>query len=327
MPIKFERQKLPSPIKLTETDVVIMKAFHDYGPLSIDHLCLETGKSSYQYMRKRTKMLSDHGYLIRPPIQDEVYGYRTGKGSRPFIHQLGQRGAEYLRDRFGHQLNTSNWDDRAKRRKGIRGQSMFEHDVLANGVLIALKRAYAAREGFEVLSPSDILEAAPVATQEMRGDAFSMPTRYVWPEDNKIHERNVIPDGVFAYRTGGDQPQTWLVFVEFDNDTMPHHRKEGSRTSIQQKIVAYNGLWNEARGVNLPKQRFGIDRFQVMFVTGGSNVHMSNMVQASAEIHRAAGRQVPKGKFFFTTLEEFNRSPNPLEKIWWHCQGGIRGFT
>lgn len=107
MPIKFQRAKVPDPINLIENDVAIMRALYDYGPLSIEHLCIETGKESHAYVRRRSKMLTDHGYLVRPPIQEEVYGYRTGKGSRPLVHQLGQRGAEYLRDRYGFELNTS----------------------------------------------------------------------------------------------------------------------------------------------------------------------------------------------------------------------------
>lgn len=332
MKLKLDRAQDAAPIRITERDEAIMKLSYELGLLSVKAIALELDSTTQKALQTRITMLTKQRYLIYPPIQKEIFRNRTGKGSRPTVVQLGQRGAEYLHERFGYTVGT-NWNDKARRRKGaVRAQSQFEHDVLANDTLIALMKAYRAREGFEVFTQTEIVERSPLATREMTGNPFSFPVRYLWPLDGEMYERSVIPDGVFAYQhEGKGEPETWLVFLEFDMKTEASARgvrggkHSGQRTSIWQKIAMYNAL-GDSKYSNLLKQRFGIDRFQVMFVSKASPVQLGNMVEASAEFHRQCGLTPPKGRFFFTSHEQFLSFPNPLEKIWWNSAGGCRGF-
>ncbi len=45
MPIKFQRAKVPDPTNLIENDIAITQALYEYGSLSIEHPCIETGCS------------------------------------------------------------------------------------------------------------------------------------------------------------------------------------------------------------------------------------------------------------------------------------------
>lgn len=333
MPFNFKRTQKSKPIRLTERDDKIMLLTYELGLVSLNAVLKATGGSSYESLRKRTTQLCAHGYLDYPEFQDTVYGYREGKGNRPAIIHLRQQGAEHLSQRYGVPLGATNWNQKSNRRGGgDRGISQFEHDVGANDVTVALRTAYAAREGFRVLGKSEMIEQSPVATREMNSDPFSLPVRYYWPEDNQMYERNLKPDGVFAYTTGGSEPQTWLTFIEFDMKSEPTARglrggkDSATRTSIWQKLAMYNALVDPRTGSHILKQRFGINHFQVMFVSKASPTQLSNIVEASQEFHRLCGKQAPRGRFFFTSLDQFNSFPNPLEKIWWNSAGGCRGF-
>lgn len=316
----FERQKKSqSPVVITEADETIFKALYDYDILSVEQLCSVLGKSSSQYMRKRLTALFNSGYVARPPIQEKIFSHRKGVGSRPLIHSLGQRGAIYLRDKFEYSLKTTNWDDKARNRSGHRGEVIFEHDLGANGILIELRNTFSDLVGVTVLGLREILDASPQATQKM-DKPYSLPSKYVWPQENKMHQRNVIPDGVFVYRVDRvDVKGSWMVFIEFDNDSMPLRRTRGDHTSIQQKVAAYVGLHRSG----LVKQRFGVNRFQVMFVTTGSQQHRAGMVSAAKEYIVSCREKVPETLFFWTTEDEF-RTLGSAEKIWLTAQGKFR---
>lgn len=307
---------------LTDNDLDILKVHHEYGLVSVKDLCVELGKTSYQYIRKRCTILCKGGYLVRPEIQEEIYKNRTGAGSRPLVHSLGQGGADALADRLGYETGPRNWNDKARNRGGKKGQFQFEHEVEATGVIIALKRAYSQIEGVEVLSPQEIITGAPQATRAIQ-KPWSMPTPYTWPKKHTVYHRNVVPDGVFAYRwTIEGQEHTFIVFIEYDRDTMQLTSEDGERTSIEQKVAAYVGLHKSA----LVKQRFGVPHFQVMFVTAGNQHHRSGMYKAARDYMAAYGKPVPKGLFYFTTTEEFYSAQSPLDKIWVDWKGGFRGF-
>lgn len=315
----FDRNKKSTPIDITPTDEAIFRTLYDYDILSVDQLCQELGKSSQQYMRKRLTSLFHAGYVARPPIQEVIFKHRTGAGSRPLVHSLGQKGAAHLRDKFGYSLKTTNWDDKARNRSGVRGQAIFEHDLGANGILIKLRQAYAELDGVTVLGPQEITEASPQSTQRM-DKPFSLPTKYVWPQENKMHQRNVIPDGTFVYQVQREDIQgSWMVFVEYDNDSMPLRRTRGDNTSIQQKIAAYIGLHKSG----LVKQRFGVNRFQVMFVTTGSQQHRAGMVAAAKDYIDSIRNEVPESLFFFSTLDEVE-AVGVREKIWVTSEGRFR---
>ncbi len=315
----FDRQKPHKPIAITQTDEALFKALYDYDILSVEHLCAELQKPSTQYMRKRLKVLYDHGYVARPPIQDKIYSHRTGTGSRPLVHSLGQRGAVYLQEKFGHVLKTTNWDDKARNRSGQRGESIFEHDLGANGVLIDLRKAYDTLDDVTVLGPKQIIDRSPNNTTLM-DKPFSLPVKYIWPTENKMHTRNVIPDGVFVYDVDREEVNgSWMVFLEYDNDTMPLKRTRGDHTSIQQKIAAYIGLHKSG----LVKQRFGVNRFQVMFVTTGTALHRAGMGGTAKEYIESIRDPVPESLFNFTTLGEIEEQ-SILEKIWVSAEGRFK---
>lgn len=318
----FDRQKASaSPIAITETDEAVFRALHDYDILSVEQLCLELGKTSQQYMRKRLTALFHAGYVARPPIQEAIFKHRKGAGSRPLVHSLGQRGAKHLQDKFGYSLKTTNWDDKARNRSGVRGQAIFEHDLGANGILIALRQAYGALDNVIVLGPEDILALSPPSTRHM-DRPFSLPSKYVWSQENRMHQRNVVPDGTLVYRVDREDVQgSWMVFLEYDNDSMPLRRTRGDQTSIQQKIAAYAGLHKSG----LAKQRFGVNRFQVMFVTTGSPQHRAGMVAAAKEYLDSIRDKVPESLFFFTTQAEIEAS-GVDGKVWATSQGRFRSL-
>ena len=138
-----------------------------------------------------------------------------------------------------------------------------------------------------------------------------------------MHQRNVIPDGTFVYRVEREDIQgSWMVFVEYDNDSMPLRRTRGDNTSIQQKIAAYIGLHKSG----LVKQRFGVNRFQVMFVTTGSQQHRAGMVAAAKEYIDSNRDKVPESLFFFSTLDEVE-AVGVREKIWVTSEGRFRRMT
>ena len=315
----FDRQKTQKPIALTQTDEALFKALYDYDILSVEQLCTALDKPSAQYMRKRLKVLYDHGYVARPPIQDKIYSHRTGAGSRPLVHSLGQRGAVYLQDKFGYSLKTTNWDDKARNRSGQRGEAIFEHDLGANGVLIDLRKAYEGLEGVTILGPKQIIDRGPSNTAQI-AKPFSLPVKYIWPTENKMHSRNAIPDGVFLYQVERENIQgSWMVFLEYDNDTMPLKRTRGDHTSIQQKVATYIGLHKSG----LVKQRFGVKRFQVMFVTTGTAQHRAGMVGTAKEYIDSIRDQVPESLFNFTTFGEIEQQ-GILGKIWVSAEGRFK---
>jgi len=309
-------------IEVTDTDINVLKLLHEYGILSVEQVALALGKTSTQYLRKRLTLLYHRGYLARPPIQEKIYARRTGKGNRPLVHSLGQLGAEYLHKHFGYELNTSNWDDKARNRSGRRGEIIFEHDLGTNGVLISLKNAYANLEATQVYSQSEIVEQSSKETQSLNRP-FSLLTKYLWPAENKMIERNIIPDGVFGYEVKRDKlHDRRLVFVEYDQDSMPIKRGVGDRTSILQKVAGYNAIHQ----AGLIKERFAYDHFHVLFITTGSDTRLKSMIEVAGEYGRKLRTPLPPWLCYFTTLDAFTSKP-PLSDIWRDGWGKEKAFA
>lgn len=304
-------------VRIMDRDVLVLKALLRFVVLDRTHLDALCGGGSAAFS-KRLRRLYDAGYVVRPPIQNAL---SKGSGSLPKIYTLGQNGADFLREVHGLDVPFSNYERNANDRHGFIGQNKLEHDLGANGSVIALQNALASLDGVQVYTDKEIVEQSPEWTRKAN-KPFSIPTRYTWVDGNR-HERNVIPDGVLGYLdTRLEKPVKALLFIEFDQK-MDVNRSTATQSSIRQKIACYSAMFNE----QTVKARFGFDAFRVLFVTTGNDRHLTTMVECCSEYRQQNASQVPPYPFFFSTHEAFKAADNPLIGCWVDGDGKERNIT
>lgn len=230
---KKKRGKKPPHFKITERDILFIKAVMKYRFLLIDQLAWLFPSASKRGMENRLRLLYHNRYLERI-LLTEVH-------SNKLIYAMTEKGARLLAESDGVSREEIPW----RRHLNKISMSHIKHLLAVNNVLIsldsALNKAQERRqiEVFKVIPSDPELHKLTVTLKDNQG------ARY---------ESSVIPDAVVGIKFRGGE--FGLFFVEVDRATM-------SATRWQDKIVVYHGF---SRSSELRK-RFKTSWFIVLTVT------------------------------------------------------------
>ncbi len=230
---KKKRVKKPPHFKITERDILFIKAVMKYRFLLVDQFAWLFPDASKRGMENRLRLLYHNRYLDRI-LLTEVH-------SNKLIYAMTEKGARLLAESEGVTREEIPW----RRHLNKISMSHIKHLLAVNNVLIsldsALNEAQEKRqvEVFRVLPSDPELHKLTVTLKDNQG------ARY---------ESSVIPDAVIGvkFRSG----EFGLFFVEVDRATMTVSR-------WQDKVVVYHEY---ARSSELRK-RFKTSWFIVLTVT------------------------------------------------------------
>lgn len=299
---RFVRATSAPAMQLTARDVEIVTHVAEHRLLSSQHLITLYPDRSPQKTLRRLRLLFDHGYLDRPPVQRVRRFFVSG--SFPHVYSLGRKGAALLADR--RLAPPERW---AQKNRELTDR-FFDHTLLISDIAVAFRAGATAHEGARVIPYREILDRSPEDTRTMqhahRWRVAAKKEQYrALPESAEI---GLIPDGIFGLEHGG---KSTYFFLEADRGTMPIERGTGrgrlslKGTSLLKKFIAYH----ETRRAALHTRRYGMKGFRVLTVTTGSPKRVAEMVKAVQQLPS------PHGMFLFATLDAV-RSDNPLLMPW-----------
>lgn len=295
---RFRRAANPPPLRLTVRDAHIIRLVYKHRFLrSSDITTLFPG--SAQQILRRLQRLYHHGYLDRPPAQIDYF--REG-GNCAIAYALGNRGADFLYERFGIPRPRGNWSGKNHSITRI----FLEHTLLVAHVMVAFERACWHHRQTKLIEPADLLTSLP-AEQQRRRNPFQWSVN-VKGSDKSIRLA-VIPDKVFGIRQTDHGPDgnTAYFFLEADRGTMPIVRHSFYRTSFARKILAYHETWKQ----NVHQARFNIPRFRVLTVTTSAE-RAANLARLSRELTGARG----SGLFLFSDITTLGVQRDPFAFSW-----------
>ena len=196
---RHTRVDQPSRMRVTERDVQVLLAVHDYRLLRRDQIQLLLFPSR-NTANERLKRLYQHGFLERRWLPVEY-----GHGMSQAIYLLGQLGADLVAERRGVAKSTMNW----KAAHNQVGALFLEHTLMINDVRVTF--TIAAREGgYRVDKWIGETELKAV------GDYVHITT-----SSGGTRKIAVIPDGYLALNLGHRRAH---FLLEIDRGTVSNRR-------------------------------------------------------------------------------------------------------
>jgi hypothetical protein len=210
---KFQRNPVAfGPLRLSATDLEILRLVHDYRYVTTDHvLALLDGNK--RHLAERLQGLFHHQYLQRllPPRRMRVADEPQG-GSDKFAYVLEQRGAETLSESEDIPLADLAWDPKY----ADRTEWHLEHRLMIATFRATVELALRSRSDLQFVEWRD--------EPDIRDEVF------VRRADGKVEQHKVAPDGYFCARQSG---RLIHFFLEADRGTKEH-------TGLLKKFTA---LW------------------------------------------------------------------------------------
>ncbi len=282
-------RRVPYPVQLTERDLELVRHVHRHRFLSSQHL-RRLVKGSGQGIERRLQALFHAGYLDRPRAQ--LDHYHRG-GSQPLVYGLGSKGADWLVERDGLPARSVNWT--AKNRSVTR--FFLQHTLSVADFMTALE--VATRESDNVRPAS----AESLTASLGRVSRAELRWQVSFTHDGQPLNLGVVPDQVFVLNPNSASPTCY--FLEADRATMPVSRHDFTRTSVQRKLLAYHGTWQQ----RLLERLFGWKRFRVLFLTTSPE---------RVEHLRQAARDLPSGHglFLFAHRGQLQPDADVLDLPW-----------
>lgn len=305
---RFARRAPPNH-RVTERDAEIIRAAALYRVIDSDQLyrlveAIFPGSSKQQVLR-RMRTMFDAGYLARPRRQVETYQ----SGSRPMIVMPGNRGSEFVAERFGFRRAAVDWT--AKARTAVRGE--MHHALSVTEFVVSLDIACKRRASLRVLDFQTLLST--MAPDETRASRHP----YQWPVITRWKGREVVlhiaPDAIFGVQDL-DRPEganRKFFFLESDRGTMPTTRQSLDKTSILRKLISYA----ESHRRDIPARRYGLTNARVLIVTTGRQ-RIANIIAAYRE--HASALVSPKF-FLFADRAGLSRAQDWLDYPWIDAAG------
>lgn len=239
-----QRRIQPPAMRLTERDVAILQAVHDYRVLTTQQL-QQLFFSSLHQTYARLSLLYHHSFLDRLFL-----GVYADKMNTPILYVLDKRGAECLQAERGMEVQ---W---GKRTKDISAQ-FLEHTIAINTVRIAVAKACGAG------TPYTLLEWR--GENDLKADYDRVTIR---KDNGRLQTVSVIPDSYFALDTPRGKA---ALFLELDRGTMTTKR-------FKTKILAYQVYYESGAY----QRRFQTRSLRVLTVTT-SSARLENLKRVTEE--------------------------------------------
>jgi hypothetical protein len=253
---------------------------------------------SHQRTRRVLRLLHDHERVLRirnDPLRDTVT-----HGSLPKIYGLNIRKNHALNERY----------DKASR--------VVPHTLsVADTIIFNVVRACRAdKDTLRFMAHQEILNTlAPEHTRRIKKPlTWSVQTHF----HHTNHTFHITPDQLFIVENK-DGKRAFLL--EEDLQSEPIQRKDLQGTAIYRKLLAYG--FSRARALLL--NRFGIARFQVLFVTNSAERagHMLAMYEPlNQELQEAGFKKCPANVFLFIDRPTL-RAHDIFTAPWLNAKGDI----
>jgi len=271
-----ERQPNPTPIRLTERDIEIVRAIFDYRVLTTDHL-KALFFPSYHQAYNRLAALYHHGFLDR-----RFLGAYIDMNNSPIVYVLDERGADLIRRNPREGIEKDFMLEWRSESKQV-GIQFLEHSLAINTVRVAVAKACQQSDDFAILrwlSESDLKDNYDYVT--------------IRTETGRPQRISIIPDGYFVLQT---PLGTAHFFLEQDRGTMSNRR-------FKNKILAYQMYYQSG----MYEKRYNTKSLRVLTVASSPN-RVNNLVRVTQE---ADGKQ----RYWFTTLANATPENILRQPIW-----------
>jgi hypothetical protein len=232
-------------------------------------------------VRKRLKLLYQHGYLERvpAPIGPGVWAWRP-------VYRLAEKGAEVVAGELGIAPKKLKYWGRGSdkdHRSDEVSQLFFEHTLQINDVRIAVTLAAKAK-GFQV---EKWLDDNQLKSQEMRD--------YVTVRGKRQSQRvAIIPDAYFVLNLGERRAH---FFLELDRATMSSKR-------WKTRVLGYKAYTESGKY----QERYHTTSLRILTVTT-TEERLANLRKTTEQ---AGGSKV----FWFTTIEQATADKIFFSPIW-----------
>lgn len=288
-------------IEMTERDDCVVRTVDRYRLANIDQLMLATGSTSRDGFTRRLRLLVGAGMLDRPEIQLQKYAFAE---QRPIVHALGQRGAEWMESKHGIVYPKKKGWKTANKLKSI---NYLDHTLGTTETMLHFETRLKESERYRFVDHHELALLAPNGgTLRKRG--YSFPSRI--PDKNgQLIEKGTKPDYPFAIEDRlREEPNKYLLFLEWDNATEDYERSDPLQSSIMGKFLGYGDVSRR----KLHTRLYGFKTFRVLFVVEAGYDRIKRMIST---YNKHATHLISANNILFTSASEV-RMLGPFEPIW-----------
>jgi len=281
---RFDRQVRPN-FQITDRDTEIIRQVAKHRLLNSAHIIALLGSSS-QVASRRLNLLYHHHYLDRPRAQLDYY---TRGGSQPMVYALGNRGADFLAEKFGLARGKVDW---FKKNQTL-GRLFIRHTLGVAEFMIRLELACRRIDRVRLIETDEMLAGASPRTQARRNPCA---WKVGFSAQGQRQSIGLIPDRIFGLHFT-DKPEggnEYWFFLEIDRATMPVIRRNLRQTSFYKKMRGYfesRQAWKRDPHV----RPFPITNFRVLTVTT-TQERIHNLIAANKAFYQGQGSKI----FLFT---------------------------
>ena len=257
-------ETLPN-IRITPDDDEIMLELYRHSIVDAHTFRLAMPHRSKEHLGRRLNTLRKGSYILRLPQLEQLFV--PGGGSYPKAYVLGDRGASHLREKF--KLPSK----RRRDDKRISGWSptRLPHELDVSRFMVQLRQSAATHDGIEYLHPDEYYKE--YAPQILKDDSLprTVKAKVRWHGYNEEAGTNYDGFGILRYTTRDSGKNKRALFVEIDegfetinpSDEKIKTLKFWKDTSVLRKNVVYGYAYK----TNRHRKDFGLETFQVLFVT------------------------------------------------------------
>lgn len=302
----LQRPEKVGRIELTDRDKALIRLAYTLRFFTTDHAEQLTNSTSRRKLNSRLQQLWAHGYLERPLVQREAYGYAK---KRHVVHALGQQGAAWLSKNDGVRFpKGKGW----RTANQLKSSERLAHGVGVSDTMLNFRSSVTSTPDLRLIFGPELLTTAdwPTGLKPHR-----LPTEII-TRDGKRVPRGTDPDYTFALGLQRDgHEQRALFFLEWDNASEDYEKTNPKESAILQKHLAYA----DAHHRRLHRDLYGIQNFRVLFVVNGDKA--SDRVMKMRHVYeRRVSDKAPAGIFLYATMDDLV-ARGALSDIW-HTPAG-----
>lgn len=227
--LRDQREANPTPIRLTERDIQIIRAVYECRVLTTQQL-QDLFFPSLHQAYARLAALYHHAYLDR-----KFVGAYIDKMNTPIMYVLDKRGADLLQAELGLEVN---WSSEYKQV----GVQFLEHTLAINTCRVAVAKACEETPGFRLLKW--------LSEADLKADYDRVTIRSTAGKNVSV---SLIPDSYFVLDTPRGMAH---FFLELDRGTMTTKR-------FKSKIYAYQAYYQ----TGAYEKRYATKSLRVLTVT------------------------------------------------------------
>ena len=250
MKTPFTRPETPSQnLRLTQRDIDILTYLHTFRFLTAE-ITSQLLNMPLQTARHRLRLMWEHGYTDRPPIQKQLWNYHIA-GSHPLVYALSDKGAKILhRERH---IPTNK--DRRYRNNQYHSELHFKHDLAIPETVAILAQATRTK-GYTFLDHHQVQGGNRVGDYR----SYLMMTTMITAQ-GKATKKIIKPDYACGIQLNPERDPN-ILLLEIDRGSEQVKYKDQNSATIEGKYQAYNAAHEQ----KLFQARYNTN-FRVLVIT------------------------------------------------------------